>query len=133
MHFNVWRDLPQPAEDALDIGFLFNDPRTFKRLFLYIPGEVMRAHLQDLSSVLEDNTTLSAVFNDTLSVGSTDPNSFQIIKDGLVDSHVARIDFDDPARVNLTNFDEGKGFKGTVICFEGQIPQDASPGARPLG
>ena len=61
MHFNVWRDLPQPAEDALDIGFLFNDPRTFERLLLYIPGEVMRAHLQDLSSVLEDNTTLSAV------------------------------------------------------------------------
>ena len=63
LHFNMWKDLPS-ADDVLDIGFLFDDVRTIRKLHFYVPASVPLESIVDLSRVLHDDKTLSAVFDE---------------------------------------------------------------------
>ena len=75
LHFNLWRDLPG-SPDVLDVGFQFQHAHSFAKLHFFIPAKVVLEDISDLSEVLEDDFTLSAVFNETLTVGAKDASSF---------------------------------------------------------
>jgi hypothetical protein len=60
LHFNLWRDLAR-SSDALDIGFEFQEPGAFEALYFYTPGAVHREYIEDLSGILKDDSTLSAI------------------------------------------------------------------------
>src|SRR5262245_16775315 len=82
LHFNLWKDLPRKAPDVLDVGFLIQNPSAIQQLYFYIPGRVSIEDVRDLSKVLNDNKTLSAVFNELLSVGRWSAIDFEAMTDG---------------------------------------------------
>lgn len=113
LHFNVWCDLPD-SPDVLDIGFLFKEARPIHQLYLYIPGRVKLENVQDLSEILQDDKTLSAVFNDTLFVGSVGEQSFEARRGDQIALHVMRIDR--VHHITVEELVESSG-TGTVIRF----------------
>ena len=120
LHFNIWCDLPGDAPDVLDVGILLKDARTFSGVYLYIPAEVPAESVEDLSSILEDTKTLSAVFNDTLVVGDISDNSFEAKKDGAVKLHVIKLN-EFSKYTNLKYIEEEQNRVGTVIEFKKTI------------
>jgi hypothetical protein len=118
LHFNIWSGLPGSTPDVLDIGFLFKRPRTMQQLFLYVPGKVERSQLKDLSGILKDRTSLSAVFNDTLDVGRDDENAFDVLRGTDVAYRVIKVDIDNPDQVSINHLTEDDGRRtGTVIAL----------------
>jgi hypothetical protein len=121
LHFNIWSGLPGNTPDVLDFGLRFKDPRTIDRLFLYIPGRVLRSQLKDLSTVLNDATSLSAVFNDTLDVGEERNGGFEVLKGSAVEFRIVKIDIANPDEVSVRELSEDDGQIGTVIGLEPTI------------
>jgi hypothetical protein len=117
LHFNIWSGLPGSTPDVLDIGFLFKRPRTMQQLFLYVPGKVERPQLKDLSGILKDRTTLSAVFNDTLDLGRDDEDAFDVMRGTDVVYRVIKVGIDDPDQVSIDYLTEENGRTGTVIAL----------------
>lgn len=115
LHFNLWRDLPH-REDALDVGIMLKDARTVEEFCFYFPGEINASCVQDLSSILEDQTTLSAVFNDTLEVRASDHGSFEALRTGAIAFHVWSVDFscDQEAAFRMVPEEQ---YRGTVVTF----------------
>jgi hypothetical protein len=85
LHFNIWQDLPKEIKSVFDFGILFCDSSTIQRLFIAIPAALKKSQIQDLSKELKQDTTLSAVFNDTFSVGqnSIDGQAFAVKRDSV--------------------------------------------------
>lgn len=120
-HFNIWSGLPKKHPDTLDIGFLFPGGQTIDRLFLYIPGQIERTYLSDLSTVLKDRKTLSAVFNETLEVGIATPASYEVTREGRPEFQVIHVDCDNPDHVSIRYLDEENNQIGSVVTFENAI------------
>jgi hypothetical protein len=121
LHFNIWCGLPGNTPDVLDIGILFKEPRPISELFLYIPRKVKRDQLKDLSQLLKEPTTLSAVFNDTLDVGSERIGSFEVLKSNAVSFRIVSVDLDNPAQATIEVFSEEDGEHGTIIRFGSEV------------
>jgi hypothetical protein len=121
LHFNIWCGLPGNTPDVLDIGILFKEPRPIKELFLYVPRTVKRDQLKDLSQLLKDPATLSAVFNDTLEVGNERPGSFDVLKNGAVAFRIFSFDLDSPAQASIEVLPEEDDQHGTIIKFGVEI------------
>jgi hypothetical protein len=119
LHFNLWRDLPG-SPDVLDVGFNFQHAHSFNRLHFFIPAVVDAKDIQDLSAVLEDAPTLSAVFNDTLTVGKADGESFDAVRGSKVEYRIARINFE--KHLSLREVPERAG-SGTVITLNDSLFQ----------
>jgi hypothetical protein len=118
LHFNIWSGLPGNTPDVLDFGLRCKELRTIDRLFLYIPGKVLRSQLEDLSTVLKDATTLSAVFNDTLEVGEERNDGFEVLKGSGVEFRIVKIDIANPDEISIEELKEDDSQIGTVIAFE---------------
>src|SRR5277367_5049357 len=78
LHLNLWIELGKGIPDVLDVGILLKESRQIEYLNIYLPGHVPLVAVRDLSVVLRDNTTLSAVFNSTLYVGDERRKSFDV-------------------------------------------------------
>jgi hypothetical protein len=121
LHFNIWSGLPGNTPDVLDIGFLFKEHQTIQRLFLYIPGKVDRSQLKDLSGILKNRTTLSAVFNNTLDVGKDTEGGFEVVRGTVVQFRMIKVDAEDPDQLSVEQFIEDDGRVGTIIVFEPSV------------
>jgi len=119
LHFNLWRDLPG-SPDVLDVGFNFKHPHSFAKLHFYVPAEISVKDVRDLSDVLEDDQTLSAVFNDTLHVGDRDENAFNAMLGTKIAYRIARLRFAE--HVSFREIKESSG-GGTVVSFGGPLFQ----------
>jgi len=120
LHFNIWRDLLKNSPDVFDFGILFKDLRAIQRLFISIPAEMAGNQIKDLSNLLKDQTTLSAIFNDTLSIATEidiNGGGFAVKKAGphsrvvLFICHILESDF----RVEPL---DGEAQSETLITFE---------------
>jgi len=115
LHFNMWLDL-KDEKNVLDIGILFKEARPLRRVYLYFPAKIKLEQIEDLSSNLEDSTTLSAVFNDMLTVGRGSQDRFEAKRSGQIAFHVARLDLkDDIMCETIQETNEGEG---TVLLFQ---------------
>jgi hypothetical protein len=121
LHFNIWCGLPGDTPDVLDIGILFKEPRPIRELFLYVPRRVRRDQLKDLSQLLKDPTTLSAVFNDTLDVGNEGPGSFEVLRNHDVVFRIVSVNLDSPAQLTIEPLDEENGQCGTIIIVGSEV------------
>jgi len=69
-HINIWRNSDRKSGqghfDLLDIGILFQEVRALRRLSISLPFTMDQANIIDLFEVMRDDTTLSAIFNETL-------------------------------------------------------------------
>jgi hypothetical protein len=75
LHVNIWRGAGLRARDRLDlldVGLLFQDVRGLDILSIALPVKILRNHITCLFDVLKDNTTLSAIFNETFRHGNID-------------------------------------------------------------
>lgn len=122
VHLNIWQGSKKKKKlDVLDLGILIHDMRIFDTLKIYIPGKLEREAVSDLSGVLKDRKTLSAVFNDTLEVGKdryyNDKKnySFEAITNNTVSFHVIKIDI--KADLSFEHIDDTDGQSGTIITF----------------
>lgn len=121
LHFNIWCGLPNGNPDVLDIGFLFKETRTIQHVLLYIPGKVIRSQIQDMSEILKDPITLSAVFNDTLDVANGKAESFEALKGGKIAFRVMHVDVNNPRELSIEELSEGDGKSGSLIVIEQDI------------
>jgi hypothetical protein len=117
LHFNLWLDLPGSVPGALDIGILLRESRQINALNIYIPADVSLDAIEDLSEVLRDETTLTAVFNSTLSIGDVSTHSFEVKNaNDEIDFCIVRLNKEhDIAIQNLNQKD------GTIIKFKPNI------------
>ena len=117
LHFNIWCGLPGNIPDVLDIGILFKEARPIKELYLYVPRKVDFEQLKDLSSLLKEPTTLSAVFNDTLEVGHHKAGSLEVLKKNELSFRIISVDFAIPDQLTIEHIVEEDGQFGTIITF----------------
>jgi hypothetical protein len=120
LHFNIWCGLPGNL-DVLDIGILFKEARTIKEMFLYFPARIERGQVSDLSQLLRDPTTLSAVFNDTLEVGENKPGSFEVLRNGIITRRVVTVDLESATELLMNSFLEEDGQYGTILTFSTEV------------
>jgi hypothetical protein len=73
VHINIWRNNQRKKRnhfDLLDIGFRFEELRALRSLSISLPFVTKPEHVSDLFEVMHDTSTLSAIFNETLTPGS---------------------------------------------------------------
>jgi hypothetical protein len=111
----MWQDLPGGCA-ALDIGFRLKEARTIDELHLYIPGEVSLGRIRDLSKELQNDNTISAIFNDVLSISSENSANYIVQNQrGQVYLRVVYLDFAKHLRILPI---KGRDcIDGTVITF----------------
>jgi hypothetical protein len=96
VHINIWRNKERSKRDhfdLLDIGFRFNELRSLKSLSLSLPFLLPEQHLvSDLFERMRDESTLSAIFNETLSPGEliNSGHTFQASSEKRVQFFVAK-------------------------------------------
>lgn len=86
LHINIWEASSNKRSDHskfpfLDIGLMIHQD-TYKEvesIFFVFPGEITRKNIEDLSSLLNKNEAINAIFNEVACV--TDKNSNFIVKD----------------------------------------------------
>ncbi len=69
VHINIWRNNERQKRDhfdLFDIGFRFEELRTLRSLSISFPFIVQQEYVSDLFKVMHDSSTLSAIFNETL-------------------------------------------------------------------
>jgi hypothetical protein len=72
VHINIWRNNQRKKRnhfDLLDIGFRFEELRALRSLSISLPFVVHPRDVSDLFGVMHDTSTLSAIFNETLTPG----------------------------------------------------------------
>jgi hypothetical protein len=73
MHINIWRSDQRTKGDhfdLFDIGFRFKELRALRSLSISLPFVIGLAHVSDLFEVMHDTSTVSAIFNETLTPGT---------------------------------------------------------------
>lgn len=73
VHINIWRNNQRKKRkyfDLFDIGFRFEELRSLRSLSISLPFVIRPEHVSDLFEVMHDTSTLSAIFNETLTPGS---------------------------------------------------------------
>jgi hypothetical protein len=69
VHINIWRSNQRSAGDhfdLFDIGLRFKEVRALQSLSMSLPFEVGRGAVSDLFDLMHDASTVSAIFNETL-------------------------------------------------------------------
>ncbi|MBD9627992.1 hypothetical protein IB279_34120 [Ensifer sp. ENS06] len=117
LHFNLWRDSALHA-DFVDIGIKVKTGAPFKRLFLFVPAQIQKTQLLDLSSVLKHGTSLNAVFNDLVEIISRAENYFDT-RLGRTTTRIHTIDLD--RHITLEPVEMDAGDIGTVISFNKEL------------
>ncbi|MCX7322004.1 MAG: hypothetical protein NT113_21860 [Hyphomicrobiales bacterium] len=77
VHINIWRSnqrKPNNHFDLLDIGLRFKEVRALRSLSMSLPFEVGTNQVSDLFDVMHDASTVSAIFNETLTPGTKRDN-----------------------------------------------------------
>ncbi len=118
LHFNIWCDLPDGIPNVLDVGLLFKEYRTIESVYFYIPGRIVENDIIDLSPILSDSTTLSAVFNDTFEVGDPNNAHFDVRKGNVVFMYVMKLDVTRHLSIEHIKDD---GNIGTILKFTKSI------------
>lgn len=120
VHINIWkgdRDSKTRRVHLFDIGLLFKEIRSLKTLALYLPFVVTQEEITDLFDIMNDDTTLSAIFNETLTA-KRDPNTNDFFaahdESGKKQFHVSSCKSD--RDMTTRTIDEGDS-SGTVITF----------------
>ncbi|MFG1418755.1 hypothetical protein V5F38_11370 [Xanthobacter sp. V0B-10] len=72
VHLNLWRHIGKRSLESnfLDVGLLLSNTYEIGRIHLFLPTQVTKDSVRDLSKQLCDDTLLSAVFNDVIKVGN---------------------------------------------------------------
>lgn len=115
LHFNMWCDLPGGI-DQLDIGLRFKGNVRPKTLHMFIPGSLDESQIVDLSTVLKDPKTLSAVFNELLSVGPNVDFGFEVL-DEKKNLYFTILQLEKTDLLS-TKVADGKNVAGTIISFQ---------------
>ena len=111
LHLNLWIELGKGIPNALDVGILLKELRQIESLNIYFPVEVPPVDIHDLSGVLQNDSTLSAVFNATLYVGDPHDHSFDVKNaDQKVEFRIVQLNGSDDIKVQSLG-------NGTVIRF----------------
>lgn len=120
IHINIWKgDRNSKAQrfHLFDIGLRFKEIRSLKTLSLYLPFAVTQERVTDLFDVMSDDTTLSAIFNETL-VAKKGPDANEMFEaqdeSGKTQFHVSSCKSDKD--ITLRGIVDGDG-TGTVIAF----------------
>lgn len=77
VHINIWRSNDRRANghfDLFDIGLRFKEVRALQSLSMSLPVEVGADQVSDLFSIMHDASTISAIFNETLTPGTIREN-----------------------------------------------------------
>ena len=126
LHFNMWLDLPGASSDVLDVGILLKETRQIEQLNIFFPAKINHDDIFDLSKVLRDDSTLSAVFNSTLSVADdcvlrNGRTLSYRVKDagGKISFSVIRLDSNQDYRMDTIRNNEGTVVSFTKSLFEG--------------
>jgi hypothetical protein len=130
LHFNLWRDLHSGFK-FFDVGFLINTnlkktPRgktavdvkvsdLLERYFLFIPGELSRPQLSDLSPIMVYGQTLNAVFNDVVEITASREHSFDTSIDDEHHHTFYHVDID--RDVEFTSIEMDREGVGTLLTF----------------
>ncbi|MER9738601.1 hypothetical protein NKJ31_15685 [Mesorhizobium sp. M0133] len=123
VHINIWKGERRSAKrrfHLLDIGFRFQEMRSLRTLSISLPFEIQSDHIFDLFDVMHDSSTLSAIFNETLSAGEVQENgkTFAALNEPKkVQFYVSRCSRDDRS---LTTIGKG-GDAGSVIMLRDQF------------
>lgn len=119
LHFNLWRDLKASIEtNFLDIGIRFRTPlEPVKQFYLYIPCEVQREHLIDLSQVLKFGQTLDAVFNSVISLGDQGDRYYKTMNSGRHFTTIYSIEFGSNSDVRVEYLENDDQSTGSLIIF----------------
>src|ERR1700730_11078381 len=68
VHINLWRrrikKLSNKEESFLDLGFRFKASSSISDFRLYLPFAISQSDIVDLGSILHDQTTMMAIFNE---------------------------------------------------------------------
>ncbi|MBL1258622.1 hypothetical protein [Methylocystis sp. Sn-Cys] len=122
LHFNMWQDLPQDNA-ALDVGFRIKEARTIRQLHFYIPAEISLDRVTDLSTVLKNKNTISAIFNNVLKIGSENSLTYQVKNSNdKVYLRVVYIDFE--KHLSIFHLKDGDNTDGTVLTFNDSLFQN---------
>lgn len=76
-HINIWKGERRTTKrrfHLFDIGLRFEEMRSLRTLSISLPFVVRPEHISDLFDVMHDSSTLSAIFNETLSAGELQEN-----------------------------------------------------------
>jgi hypothetical protein len=117
LHFNIWSDLPEKRDPALDIGILFKTFETSGRLHLYIRGEVAQSAVTDLAPILQDQTTLSAIFNELVVLGPSDSGGFSATQRNGRSYRVILVNVDAGGDMQIEPIEEKEFGSGTILTF----------------
>ncbi len=96
VHINIWRNGERSERDhfdLFDIGFRFKELRSLSSLSIGLPFILLRKELvSDLFENMRDESTLSAIFNETLSPGEllNDGHMFQASSEKRVQFFVVK-------------------------------------------
>jgi hypothetical protein len=119
LHLNLWLELGKGIPNALDVGLLLKESRQIESLNIYFPVEVLLADVHDLSEVLRNDSTLSAVFNSSLYVGDQRRGNFDVRNTNhQVEFRIARFDHNDDVEVENLGDKQGTIIKFTKRLFD---------------
>src|SRR5262249_42752049 len=84
LHFNLFRRRvsvwTMQDENFLDIGLRLHNVATLSAIKIYIPAQITEQNIEDLGEVLQDRTTLMALFNEAYApTGQQGARSFNIV------------------------------------------------------
>lgn len=121
VHINMWkgdRGSKSRRFHLFDIGLLFKEIRSLKTLSLCLPFVIKRDQITDLFSIMRDNTTLSAIFNETLTafrVDETNETTFEA-RDEKGRTQFFVTNCDTANDMDMRQIDSGDN-AGTIITF----------------
>lgn len=123
VHINIWKGSRSKGAgrcDLLDIGFRFSELRLLSTLSISLPFVVEQSAVTDLFEVMNDNSTLSAIFNESLvaSDQKDDGRFFPALNEGgKVAFNIFRCA---PPDISLSTIGDGTE-SGTVIQLQSAL------------
>ncbi|PBB45542.1 hypothetical protein CK222_03440 [Mesorhizobium sp. WSM3866] len=118
VHINLWRHNPGNADhNLLDIGIRVLDVQDLSAIKLFVPAAIAKQEISDLGSLLRNQDTLSAVFNEVLTIGTSNPstNAFTVKRGNEAYVTVHPIDID--AYLTVENLKDGADTQGTILSI----------------
>ncbi|MBG0801485.1 hypothetical protein IYW40_11085 [Methylocystis sp. H4A] len=106
--------------DALDVGFRIKERHAIEKLNFFVPAKIEAANVVDLSQVLKDQKTLSAVFNESLRIGRETNDAFAALKsNSSVSLYVMKLDMQ--SDVEIRHIYDGDKTAGSILQFKESI------------
>lgn len=117
-HINLWKKEKNNSY-LFDLGFLIENLRGIKKIFLYVPFEITKSDIEDLGIKFNSNNLASAVFNDDLTTSTGDDKKVLIqYKDRRKrDKRFYIYHLDIESQISLEKMNRSDGEKGTIITI----------------